>query len=500
MHRKNIAGETKINHLIYNELKHTLTTKDTDYIMTHIAGIDFNSLYPSSFSGVSHEFIKYTGGKMYMPGAVIDYIKCDFKEAKQYAMKIINENKFIENPMLFTVELSGGIPRKYWNEFVNFPPIFRNINIKQDAETIGNYMYDYMVDKNIPNGKSVKKLTQVLEINSMVISSYYLWFLIDRCHFEIKDITEIVTYNSHTAFNTFVTEFMNLRQEAIINKNKGKDLFYKTYLNGSYGYDGMNTEKFNKLAIKTKEQTFKAQLSNEFQSTRKLCDEIENERVAKYQVCYDPKTYDCKTCLQESIFTLDNAKYWYLVFYYDFFVKAFDMDRIHVTHLDTDSCYFAIAGNPLLDSSQLFDYVINDQKFYDENIYKFLPNPKIKTIADEKKLLGCCVEKTYTSLIALAPKCYSGFDVKDDKQTIKMKGVDPRKNEMFFNTNLNVLDNMSVEKGIHTGLQMKSDGVYGKMVQVSLEKNALTAAHTKMYCFPNHSCATLISGCKYVME
>jgi hypothetical protein len=99
-------------------------------------------------------------------------------------------------------------------------------------------------------------------------------------------------------------------------------------------------------------------------------------------------------------------------------VKAIDMAKVHVTHLETDSCYFAVAGDPNKDlKKQLFSEVIKDQKFYDEHAYKFLPNPSIQDskeiskynkIADEKKLGGCAIEKVYANLIALGAKCYSG--------------------------------------------------------------------------------------------
>ena len=41
-----------------------------------------------------------------------------------------------------------------------------------------------------------------------------------------------------------------------------------------------------------------------------------------YQVMLKDRFYRCDTCLQEAFFTLDNAKYWYLVFIYDFHFKS----------------------------------------------------------------------------------------------------------------------------------------------------------------------------------
>ena len=50
----------------------------------------------------------------------------------------------------------------------------------------------------------------------------------------------------------------------------------------------------------------------------------------------DPKTYKCDTCLQEAVFTLDNAKFWYLNFVYNFMYKCLDMDKIHFIEISIE--------------------------------------------------------------------------------------------------------------------------------------------------------------------
>ena len=126
-----------------------------------------------------------------------------------------------------------------------------------------------------------------------------------------------------------------------------------------------------------------------------------------YLVQSNPKHYRCTTCLQESLWTLDNSKYWYLTFYYDFMKKCLDMNRIHVNTCETDSFYFSVAGNPNEPINQEFKYVIKNKEFYDKHIYEFMPNTNIGTVDDTKKLLGCCVEKYGENQVALCPKCYS---------------------------------------------------------------------------------------------
>ena len=73
-HRVNISGITKINKLYYDLDTNTIYDKDTDNIMTHFLGVDFNSLNPSAFSSNQHEFIPYTNGRMYMPRSISNHI------------------------------------------------------------------------------------------------------------------------------------------------------------------------------------------------------------------------------------------------------------------------------------------------------------------------------------------------------------------------------------------------------------------------------------------
>jgi hypothetical protein len=64
--RKNIKGVDTIKNLEFVDNKVNII--DTNNIITQIIGIDFNSLYPSSYSSLLHPFNPYTDGTMYMPG------------------------------------------------------------------------------------------------------------------------------------------------------------------------------------------------------------------------------------------------------------------------------------------------------------------------------------------------------------------------------------------------------------------------------------------------
>jgi hypothetical protein len=129
------------------------------------------------------------------------------------------------------------------------------------------------------------------------------------------------------------------------------------------------------------------------------------------------KTYTVNTAIQEAVFTLDNAKFWYIKFVYDFIYKCIDLSKIHFIEGDTDSLYYAISGNPDEDCHQGFKHVIKDEVFYNKNVYKWFPNPNLpkeELTRDKKKLLGVSFEKEGYIMFAIAPKCYILKSSKDE--------------------------------------------------------------------------------------
>ena len=67
MNRVNIKGESTVKHLKWNDEYKQLQSYSTDYIITHVCGVDFNSLYPSSYSSEPNKNNPYTNHIMYMP-------------------------------------------------------------------------------------------------------------------------------------------------------------------------------------------------------------------------------------------------------------------------------------------------------------------------------------------------------------------------------------------------------------------------------------------------
>jgi hypothetical protein len=481
-HRKNIAGETHVNRLYYDIVNKKVISKDLEWIITHIVSFDFNSLYPSDYSSIYSEKFPYTGHRMYMPGKIIRYYKTEpdgfatlSLDVRKEIMNIINSRD-----TLFIAKVKAHIPEERYNEFISFPPIIRNIDIPTE------------------DGKTERKLTQLFSTMDgyMCFTNYYLWLLIDYFGLVIDDVEELTTFTKHRGFEKFVTHFMDERIEARKNGNKGKDKYAKMVLNAAFGKDGLNTKNYNKTEILSMNEALFKQSDVRFLSSRQITDNL-------YAVSMAPSNYCVSTPLQCAVWTLDNAKVWYLLFLYGFIYKAFDMDRFHYIEGDTDSMYFGVSGDPNDSYKQGFNNIIKDQKFYDENVYKWLPDPA-KGIEDEKKLLGVCVEKEGTEMIAIAPKCYYINTYNEPKRNeayemvhkpvLKIKGVSLSRNNIKPKDYIDVVNESKIIKGQNCNFLMKRLNGQYTMIKLETDKNAITPVHNKMICLPNFSCAPFIKG------
>jgi hypothetical protein len=284
-----------------------------------------------------------------MPGGVKLYT-----EDKNRIAQIIQSREEV-----FIVSVKGRISEEWYNKFLEFPPIFRNL----------------MVGKQ-------KKLTQLQSTMGqfMTFNNYHLWYLIDYCHFVVEDAEECVTfyYNKERIFTEFVTNFMNMRIKAMQDGKSGMEKFCKMIMNSAYGKDLLNSELFSKILFKNKEKTLIDQCLPTFKAARQIIPDF-------YVIERDSYYYSINTAVQEGFFTLDNAKVILLSFYYSFIATCLDHNRFHLVEGDTDSLYFAISGDPNAGVEQQFTHIIIDKELYDKLYYEWFPNPALGK-EDEKNV------------------------------------------------------------------------------------------------------------------
>ncbi|KAA6377419.1 MAG: hypothetical protein EZS28_027054 [Streblomastix strix] len=481
MHRYNAAGEIRINHYEYNKKKCDYSI-DSDNVMTHVIQLDFDSQYPSVTSSESHPFKPYTCHTLYMCGQAIEFIKAatqfDQDRCKQIiydANRFSNDQFVVGKILLFSAEVHGHIDEDYINYCIDFGPILCSIDITTNKETIGEYMYNRLVQHNLSHDIVERKLTNLVDTKNEIMSfnNYYLWLLIDQFHFIIDEIVNVTTFTKHDSFNSFAKEFMSIRQQTKDDKNDGIAYFAKIVLNSAFGGDALNSEKYSNTKLLSFERTFLQHMLGSFINSTELNDDL-------YAVKVDKENCRCNTCIQCAFFTLDNAKFFYINFLYNFLYKAFDKTKMYIVQLDTDSMTLAIAGDSK-DYTQGFDAIIIDPEFYNKNNGFFF----IET--GQRKILGVHIEKQGYNCIALSPK---NSIINDE---IVLKGVileqNPQINEQTFMDNIK---QGTVTTAVNiTLLQRKRI-----MSRLQMSRNAITGSMTKMIVHPNQSCLPFIRNIK----
>jgi hypothetical protein len=296
----------------------------TENVITHVFGVDFNSLYPTSFASMELPYFNIRNAVvmkvvslLILVSIVNAGVDCSstIMMPGSYVETLTDRGKIAEfmkkRDKVGFISAKGFVP--WTEETLNFPPIIRNIDLPNSVEVIGTKTYESMQKNGVKKDKVERKLTQLLDTHGehMVFYSYHLWFLIDRCGFVCEDIDIIRVFTAHDRFHEFAAQTRTRRQEAILNNDKVGDLFNKIALNGSYGYDIMNEANYSKVKIGEAKDCFRAQLKPTFKSSPRLAENT-------YLIEMKQKDFGSKTCVQEGCATLDIAKFLYLNFIYNF--------------------------------------------------------------------------------------------------------------------------------------------------------------------------------------
>jgi hypothetical protein len=301
----------------------------------------------------------------------------------------------------------------------------------------------------------------------------------DTCHFVVEDVSEITIFNKTDCFNKFVTTYATRRTNSTKEGNEGYGKYCKMIMNSSYGYDIPNEANFSNNKLCTFKQAMMSQARPNFLGTRQINDEL-------YNVAYKSTKFQCNTCIQSGFYTLDNAKFAYMMLYYGFLNVCLDMNKVHFVEGDTDSMYLAVGGNPEKGVHQGFEYVVKDREFYDKYFYKWYPDPS-KGKEDEKKLGGVAIEKEGNVMIAIAPKNY--YIQTEERPVMKAKGCSLGRNKQI--TPDDYIKNIKYDIPVNAtncGFRERKE----VLVKEIVEKTAISGVHTKMIVLKNDACAPYI--------
>jgi hypothetical protein len=124
--------------------------------------------------------------------------------------------------------------------------------------------------------------------------------------------------NDNGLFTKFTIQLMEERMKTIEQKNDGYGTFRENILNAAYTKDGINKSKYSKLVIMDPKNSFFYQCLPEFKGCRAISNRM-------YIVEKNYKTFSVNIAIYETVFTLDNTKFWYIKFVYNFIYRCIDM-------------------------------------------------------------------------------------------------------------------------------------------------------------------------------
>jgi hypothetical protein len=215
-----------------------------------------------------------------------------------------NEEIIAKIPYIFAC-VKAHIDEEYLNDNINFAPIIKKLTITTDLKTLGAWTYEHLENNGLSRDKEETKLTQLLSTHDqyMTFGMYELWGLIDAHHFVIDDIETVILFTKHDKFKGFVNHFFNDRLAAKKAKNDGLSTVDKLILNGSYGSDGQNNEKFSKIGFFDKQKTGSKQANTTFRHTHKVTDDL-------FILESEPPSASANKPIQSALATPSNVKFW----------------------------------------------------------------------------------------------------------------------------------------------------------------------------------------------
>ena len=269
-------------------------------------------------------------------------VKQHLRQSFPYKIPLSEERLLerIKNGSLFGyVQCDIEVPPELREQFANFPPIFKNINVGRDD--IRSLMKNYAEQEGLLSQPRRMLISSYSFENGTLITPLLLFYL--SLGLVCKKIYRFVQYTPKKCFNKFVQSAVDARREGDENPNSSVVAeTMKLLANSSYGYQIMDRSRHT--------------------VTKYLCEEkvhaAINNKMFKRLNIIDEKLYEVELVKSEiehrepiivGFFILQYAKLRMLELYYNFFVKYCDINKFEELEMDTDSLYLALAEEELYD-------------------------------------------------------------------------------------------------------------------------------------------------------
>ena len=231
------------------------------------------------------------------------------------------------------------IPERLRNEFANFPPIFKNVEVSRDD--IGDEMKQHAIQNKLLTKPRKMLISSFFQVNGCFITPL-IQFLAKKGAY-VTRVYRFIEYIPVKCFKGFVQTAVDARRAGDDNSDSVVMAeTMKLLANSSYGYQIMNREKHRSTHYANDSNVDAYINKKTFYSYSTVADDV-------YEVTNYKGKVDHKEPIAVGFFILQYAKLRMLELYYNFLVEYCDTSLFEEIEMDTDSLYLAMARPSIVD-------------------------------------------------------------------------------------------------------------------------------------------------------
>ena len=334
--------------------------------------------------------------------------------------------RIVSGRIFGVLECDIDFPSNLREQYANFPPIFKNVNVSRDD--IGPFMKGYAEQHGLLKKERRMLISSFHQTGGMFITPLIQFYV--KLGANITNIRQFVEYTPEKCFKPFVQSVVNARREG--DQNKSSAVLAETMkllANSSYGRLLLDRSKHRTTAYVN---TIKAdQLINKanFHSYNAVSEDCFEISSLKYKIVH-------KEPIVLGFFILGFAKLRMLEVYYKLLFKFLDHNLFEEIEMDTDSLYLALGRPTLVDcihpdrKRKWEELRANDCRddFEADSIGNFLPRTCCQKHAiHDKRTQGLFkTEFRATEMVALCSKTYCCTNVETGEVKFISKGLNKR--------------------------------------------------------------------------
>ena len=228
-------------------------------------------------------------------------------------------------------------PYEYFGEMC---PIFCTADV--DFDHIGEHMQEYARSANTSQNPRRLLIGGMKGKNLLLATPLLCWYM--KAGLVVRKLHRVIQAQPNQCFKGFVDLACKARREGDVDKSKAiiADT-WKKIANSAYGSLLMNKEKHKSHVYVRGDHQMKLKVNDpRFRHLSHLDEDIYEIEMAKSKTKYD-------TCTLLGYYVLQLSKLHMLRWYYDWLDVFVPRSHFEMATMDTDSCYFAIAGKSLVD-------------------------------------------------------------------------------------------------------------------------------------------------------